>query len=67
MALDYYITNNNTINDIFISNPTKLYNITSACSFIEDFIFEKPLTFKNKNKKFNIQKQEQEILAFLSF
>ncbi len=31
------------------------------------FIFEKPLTFKNKKKKFNLQKQEQEILAFLSF
>jgi hypothetical protein len=40
IGLDYYITNNNTFNDIVINNLTKLYNITWSCSSIQDYIFQ---------------------------
>jgi hypothetical protein len=39
IGLDYYITNN-TFNDIVISILIKLYNITCACFFIQDYIFQ---------------------------
>jgi len=45
---NYYITNNNTINEIVISNQTKLY-ITCVCSFIEEYIFQtKPFFYFEK-------------------
>jgi len=37
--LGYYTTNNNTFNDIVISNLTKLYNITCECSSTSKTIF----------------------------
>ncbi len=64
IGLDYYTTNNNTFNDIIISNLTKLYNITCACSFTQDYIyFLKPQFYfwknlqpsRTKTKKFNLQ------------
>ncbi len=44
VGLDYYT--NNTFNDIVINNLTKLYNITRACSFTKDYIFQTKLPFK---------------------
>ncbi len=39
IGLDYYTTKN-TFNDMVISNLTKLYNITYAFSFTQDYIFQ---------------------------
>jgi hypothetical protein len=44
----YCITNNNTFNEIVISNWTKLY-ITCVCSFIQEYFFKKkPLFYFEK-------------------
>jgi len=47
------------MNDVIINNLTKLYNITCACSFIQDYIFqiETPFYFL---KTLNLQNQEQD-------
>jgi hypothetical protein len=39
IGLDYY-TIDNTFNDIIINNITKLYNITCACFFTQNYIFQ---------------------------
>jgi hypothetical protein len=44
IGLNYYTTNNNTFNNIVISNLTKLY-ITCVCSSIQDHIFQIKTSF----------------------
>jgi len=50
ISLEYYTTNNNTFNDIVISNLTKLYNITCACSSMsKTIVFKKNIILLLKN------------------